>query len=335
MQLAHGASALAPVRGGDLATNAILVLGSPRSGTTWLAKILDSHPDVLYRHEPDEVVPIDSGADPRRQLRTWIDVNALSTAAKRPFFRKSWLPAPLDLLRTALAHSLNGAASLLGGAPLRFRMKLPDFVAIDRRPGLRAVIKVVAWDASMMARMLPDSRVLFILRHPCGQVSSTMRGAEQRHFGSSADGSGMPLDEPLATAYAAAHGVDRGAFQALPLAAKCAWGWVAFNQTALDGLEGLENARLVRYEDLCARPEVVARDLFEFAGLTWSPQTAAFITRSTRHNGDDGYFGVFRSSTAAAERWRGIMDPADQEAVRAVVRRSRLAHFWPDLAAAG
>ena len=31
----------------------ILILGAPRSGTTWLAKIIDSHPDVLYRHEPD------------------------------------------------------------------------------------------------------------------------------------------------------------------------------------------------------------------------------------------------------------------------------------------
>ena len=40
-----------------LAATAILIVGAPRSGTTWLAKILDSHPDVLYRHEPDEVVP--------------------------------------------------------------------------------------------------------------------------------------------------------------------------------------------------------------------------------------------------------------------------------------
>jgi hypothetical protein len=33
----------------------ILLLGSPRSGTTWLGKILDSHPDVFYLHEPDTV----------------------------------------------------------------------------------------------------------------------------------------------------------------------------------------------------------------------------------------------------------------------------------------
>ena len=40
-----------------LAATAILIVGAPRSGTTWLAKIFDSHPATLYRHEPDEIVP--------------------------------------------------------------------------------------------------------------------------------------------------------------------------------------------------------------------------------------------------------------------------------------
>src|SRR5229473_3034366 len=31
----------------------ILIFGLPRSGTTWLAKLFDSHPLTLYRHEPD------------------------------------------------------------------------------------------------------------------------------------------------------------------------------------------------------------------------------------------------------------------------------------------
>jgi hypothetical protein len=31
----------------------LLVVGAPRSGTTWLGKILDSHPHVVYRHEPN------------------------------------------------------------------------------------------------------------------------------------------------------------------------------------------------------------------------------------------------------------------------------------------
>lgn len=30
-----------------------MIIGARRSGTTWIGKIFDSHPDVLYRHEPD------------------------------------------------------------------------------------------------------------------------------------------------------------------------------------------------------------------------------------------------------------------------------------------
>ena len=34
----------------------VFIVGTARSGTTFLAKLLDSHPDVLYRHEPDSVL---------------------------------------------------------------------------------------------------------------------------------------------------------------------------------------------------------------------------------------------------------------------------------------
>ena len=34
----------------------VFPLGAPRSGTTWLAKLFDCHPDVLDRNEPDSVL---------------------------------------------------------------------------------------------------------------------------------------------------------------------------------------------------------------------------------------------------------------------------------------
>ena len=32
-----------------------IIIGAPRSGTTWLAKVFDSHTGVFYRHEPDQL----------------------------------------------------------------------------------------------------------------------------------------------------------------------------------------------------------------------------------------------------------------------------------------
>jgi hypothetical protein len=292
---------------------------------------MDSHPDVLYRHEPDEIVPPRPDMKPCRQLREWVAERGLSAAGKTPFFPKSWLPGPLALLRNALACSLKGAARLPVMGQTLSQVKLPDFVRPDRHPELRVAIKLVNWDASAAARALPDSRCLFILRHPCGQIASTLNGAATGRFRSHLDGTGAPVDIASAAVYAASHGVSAAAFEALPAAAKFAWSWRAFNETALNGLAGLPNARIVLYEDLCLRPETVARDLFAFAGLAWNPQTAAFIAQSTTRGDAKDYYAVFRSSTAQVARWRDTMDPGDQEAVRAVMRDSRLAECWPDL----
>ena len=34
----------------------IMIFGSARSGTTWLGKIFNSHPDLFYLHEPDSIL---------------------------------------------------------------------------------------------------------------------------------------------------------------------------------------------------------------------------------------------------------------------------------------
>ena len=81
----------------------ILLFGMPRSGTTWLGKIFDSHPLVLYRHEPDTWqrladVPIlaDRATRPtyETRLRAFVDslpaMRADRVCGKRPLFPKSY-----------------------------------------------------------------------------------------------------------------------------------------------------------------------------------------------------------------------------------------------------
>jgi hypothetical protein len=315
---------------------AILVLGAPRSGTTWLAKIIDSHPTVLYRHEPDETLPgparLTEAALPQLLAR-WVADRSARSVTKRPFFPKSWQSNWARGVRSALAAAVSAASRLPAPLDALAHIHIPDLI---RGPAPRVAIKSVRWaeGAAMLARTLPHSRTIFILRHPCGQVASVMRGSRQRRFDLNTEGTDMPFDEARAVRFAAAHDIDAPAFQALPDAAKYAWSWRAFNEPAYAALAAEPNVHIVLYEALCARPEALAQRIMTFAGLEWNHQTADFVARSTIHQCKAGYYTIFRDAAAAAENWRKTMSAADQQAVRSVVAASPLARLWPDLAGA-
>jgi hypothetical protein len=308
----------------SLAANAILIVGAPRSGTTWLAKILDSHPDTIYRHEPDEIVPACDTI--RASMALWVLQHDPRTAGKRPLFPKSWQSPPARMMRTALAYA--GAAAGRIGLP---EYAIPDLGRITQA---RAVVKSVRMSTGIgdFVRAFPDGRALLILRHPCGQVASVMRGTREGRFDLAATGTDMPFDEVAAIAFAARHGLKEPAFQRLPDAAKYAWSWREFNETAHGAIAARNNARVIVYEDLCARPMEEAREILRFTGLPWHRQTAMFLRRSTSHAGAAGYYAVLRDSIAAAGRWRTTMTSEDQNAIREVVSGSPLACHWSDLA---
>lgn len=289
---------------------------------------------MLYRNEPDYHQPAPPGVT-RAALRAivadWVHRGDLRSAGKRPFFRKSWQSARAFVLRDILSLSLAAAARLPAVGPSLAHARLPDFAALDRST-MRAVVKSITWcdGAGAFARALPDSRTILILRHPCGQVASVMRGARQRRFELREAGT-MPYNEAQASEFAASRGVDDAEFRALSDAAKYAWSWLAFNETAVDALTGQPNARTVLYKDLCAHPELMTRELFAFAGLTWNLQTETFLARSTSYTGSGGFYSMFQDTSSVPERWRSTMAPQDQAAVRAVVQQSKLAQLWPDL----
>ena len=231
----------------DALASLILVVGAPRSGTTWLAKIIDSHPDVLYRHEPDETLPGSAsltGAALQGLLADWVADRGARSASKRPFFPKSWQPAWALTLRTLFAGAVSAAARLPAPLNRLARVDIPDLM---RRPAPRVAIKSVRWaeGAAILARTLPASRTIFILRHPCGQVASVMRGHRQRRFDLKTEGTDMPFDEAATRPFAAAHGISDRSFPALPEAAKYAWSWRAFNEPAYAALAAQPNVHVV------------------------------------------------------------------------------------------
>ena len=310
----------------------ILIVGAPRSGSTWLAKIFDSHPDVVYRHEPDEILPSPEKIDETQIValtQAWIDDHSSRSNIKRPYFHKSWRSPLAHVAHMSLAYGLLVASSVRAIERHLRSWRLPD---LGRSHLARPVLKTVRFCEGIgsVARALPNSRVILLVRRPRGQVLSVMRGAQAGRF-ELRGGQGMPMDERRALACAVSYGVDEASFHALPHAAKYAWAWVAFNESAMRELDGLPNARIVLYEDLCEAPAEVARELFAFAGLPWHDQTARFVGASAHHEGRSGYYDVFQDARQTATRWMREMSEEDQRAVLSVVWQSPVARHWPDL----
>jgi hypothetical protein len=183
---------------------------------------------------------------------------------------------------------------------------------------------VIAW-------LLPDSHAVHILRHPCGYVSSVLRGESQGQLGGD-----VPSSEDyglyqllLQTAEARAHGLTLDGLRALQPVERLAWRWVIYNEKAMNDCSNLPACTRVRYEDLCADPVVCYQALFAATGLPWHDQTEAFVRASTESN-SGSYYSVFRNPLEAARSWERQLAPEDIQRVLAITRGSRAGRLYDD-----
>src|SRR5687768_16437501 len=149
----------------------ILVFGLPRSGTSWMGKIFDSHPDTLYLHEPDKHihlpdVPMLLPAEPPKELDAFLKQvlanRSPGVTGKLPAFTKSYRSGARHLARTA-----TGYVARVLPRQLAARVQVPDLV--DRRDSVpRLVWKSInsVGRLGALARLLPNARCILLMRHP-------------------------------------------------------------------------------------------------------------------------------------------------------------------------
>lgn len=336
-----GGVGLAPAlrRAPAVAAGPILLFGVERSGTSWLGKIFDSHPMTLYRHEPErqledfglpwicaDAAPGAFDAAASDYLRRMAAAATVKTTGPAPFFAKSYRNRTDTALHRALAHGLRTLAALEPRRGGLHNLRLPDLARGDRG-AMRVVVKSVSGHgrAGLLTRAAADGQAVLLLRDPGGQVESVLRGAARGKFTESAEFAWIPATPP-----GRRHGLTAANLARMPVVEQLAWHWVVRNEMMLDDLTPLPNARVLRYDDLCADPAGEARALFAFTGLPWTRATEAFIAASVAGAGRQGYYTVFRDPAATLHRWRERLAPADRRRIAAILRQSALAGWWPD-----
>jgi hypothetical protein len=169
------------------------------------------------------------------------------------------------------------------------------------------------------SRARPEMKIVHIVRHPCGHIASRLRGIRLKLMGSSSF-----IATVAATPEAAARGLTLQRLEQMSMEEQMATRWMIVNDKIMTELEGHDSYRCIRYEDLCAAPARVSRQLFEFAGLDWSDQTTVFLGESNREaRASPGYFEIRRPSAQAAAAWRAELDPGQVERIAALVWNSR------------
>lgn len=330
----------------------IMLCSMARSGSTWIERILDSHPDSFTLHEPDRGylgnclvngrIPLYAEADQLSELGSEVrEIVAIMLArrcsdvvGKSPHFPKRYYSGAAYTARVA-AIAVAKAAGRLPGARAMSRFAIPDLANIAERPDIRIVWKSINLTGclGLFARSLPDMREILILRHPCGQIASTIRlaaGTGEKYLGKDRSRHAALTE----TAKARQYGLTLEKLESSELIERLAWQWAIINEKALDEIKDHSNAMTLVYEELCATPMEKAEELIRFCGMPWDKQVADFVSKSTEPTDSQDYYSVFKTPLTAARRWREQLSEAQIEQVYAIISKTGMAEILARMDAA-
>ena len=296
----------------------ILLLGPPRSGSTWVSEILAAVPGSHRVHEPDSdphepyaliakaglgrYPRLDPGATARRYDTLW-------TAAFTPSQRRHAIvdaPARAVLRSTSLATR----NAVLFQTPSRRARVVERALRLTARPvspppaDLHIIKSVHSPMSAGFVAARTDAQVVVIRRNPLNAVASWLElDWLPQHLGADAEqeqriGAALGAPPPPATA---------------PLEVRQAWSYTALTR-ALD----IEAARhpdwlVVQHEDLCNDPTGGFRSMFERLDLAFGPEVQASLTENDRP--ESGYV-TRRVASEQAERWKTRLSDVQVDRIR-------------------
>lgn len=278
------------VPGPNHATRHVAVAGLPRSGTSWLAKILALSSGVFYYFEPDQCLGSDLRYKyvPRGQSDSEIRTNISSSL--RGELYSDYITAELGLKH--ILGKRRAETVLLKWVWLSFAL---DYVADE----------------------FPQMKVVQIVRHPIPQfLSWRERDWDPAYSLKLVTRQPALMDGPL-----------RGyADRILAAAAGSYWeGAVAFWAAAVLMQQRAQTSNESRgwvlrtHEWFCEFPEQRMRWLIEHLGMAWNDDIARFLDPGIERASGPGY-GKARNPRQEIDKWKGVVPLDEQREVEALIR---------------
>ena len=242
----------------------------PRSGSSWVGETLGLSPTTLYLGEP-------------------MTQTLLREYGKRPVC----FELETDNLPLTYEDSLHHAMEGLPAFPKLITL-FPEQWSLAKRKKKRVVTKEV--NPFMLGWLIQNfhARIIYLIRHPV-LVASSFERKSWRNSTLEACILRKTLQEKIPNYKQFTHSFmsEQGALQAF-----------ALNET-LKMLDGYDDFKLVKYEDLCTNPIEQFKKLYRFAELEWNNTIERHILEHTQPSDVSLHqYNTYRNSTYEMEKWK-------------------------------
>jgi len=301
-----------------------LILGYPRSGTTWFANLFNTHPDVVYRHEvigrcyqefPQELfkkLKIDyslTESEYKKAIQIILSPNIESDRA--PFFKKNHL---------TLNHPKFHYISWLASKALPFFRPLYKYMFFPRCSNLKLVIKETRSSMNMdsIIEGIRADKNIILFRHPCGAIASSLKGIETGKMQpSSKTNRENWFNENKNRKYIIALDLGPSEILSLPEHEYLALRWRLQNEDYLEFSTKNSNNIYIHYEDFMIDQEVKVKTLFAKLPLSYDPGVESFILASSGvksskpllKDSSSNFYSVYRNEGFDPDKWKNSLQP--------------------------
>ena len=308
-------------------TPVFFVVGQAKSGTGWLKKMLDSHPEVLCRGEGrfigrkkrnEELIEAWAG---NRVVQRQVAPGSLYNAVAESEYLRLWIERSVWSRKDDAEEQLDDLTRLVADYFLLKELSRTSKRLVGDKTPLFG-----PEDLREISTIYPGAKVIHIMRDGRDQAVSRMHHA----WNKSTDQGGVHRLSPGEIAKRDAFFGDRQAFLGS--------GEGMFEEERLrsivakwrDNVTGAmrygrellaENYAEVRYEDLLERTEEEAAGLFGFLGVDKSPEVVGECTRAAsfeasagRERGNEDYtLGWRKHRKGIAGDWKNVFTERDKE----------------------
>lgn len=307
----------------------ILLVGLPRSGTTWVARALDAAVGVHAVLEPDNEDNYPYAIRAKRGLGRYPIV--LPGDNPPDDYVRLWDGAfrggrGVTGVRSLLSDELHAAArwrtsvhrSQQWAAPRR--MMLRTSVALSRPCGPRqgrVVVKTVFapfaldWLLERWA-----TRMVLVTRSPWSTVASWMRRGWDPPFYRHPVLGWPDVDREILARLLHGRPLPPTPPVNEPVR-RLAWELSILMSVVLTAGNGSADRVVIAHEDLCQDPESRFREVYSRLGLVWTDAVTDYLRRSDKPG--DGVYDTHRVSREQPSRWRSELTERDAEQIRDVV----------------